>query len=54
MVVAFPLFGLFLWLRPLALFPAGFAIFDLIVCLYLFLIVLFVYLFVELVDPIVK
>jgi len=34
-MVAFPLFGLFLWLRPLALFPACFAMVNLIFCLYL-------------------
>ena len=53
-MVAFPLFGLFLWLRPLVLFPACFAMVDFIFSLHLFVTVLFVYLFVELVDPIVK
>jgi len=33
-MVAFPLLSLFLWLCPLALFPAGFAMVDLIFCLY--------------------
>jgi len=53
-MVSFPLFGSFLWLRPLVLFLACFAMVDLIFCLYLLLTVLFLYLFVELEDPIVK
>jgi len=53
-MVAFLLFGFFLWLPPLPLFPVGFVMVELIFCLYLIFMILFVYLFVEFVDPIVK
>jgi len=34
-IVAFPLFGFFLWVRPLPLLPVGFVMVELIFCLYL-------------------